>query len=288
MFSFRNTQPTPVAPKVKLTTPIGALLDKASYGTIGLIIATIIISSAFYYYATESAQDISNIPVGWWDSIYFSIITFSSLGYGDIHPIGSGKFLASTEVILGLITIAVFVGKIASERQATLLLLLYTSEQQRRITDFEKEAQRFCATIESALENHDNEKLLSIRNNLYSFISGIYKYLNYQSIVAGLADYGNDNALRGLYQELLNLQNYASEVVRTYKIEQKTQNKFEQIVRRLSAIGFVMRSYHQDDNKASDTLNKLQEIANNIHKWKESDKKNIHDFKYRSNTTPEL
>jgi hypothetical protein len=41
---------------------------------------------------------------GWIDYPYFSIITMTSLGYGDIHPVGSlGKILASLEIVLGLL-----------------------------------------------------------------------------------------------------------------------------------------------------------------------------------------
>lgn len=40
----------------------------------------------------------------WFDYIYFSIVTFTSLGYGDIHPVGLwGKLIACTEITFGLI-----------------------------------------------------------------------------------------------------------------------------------------------------------------------------------------
>ena len=43
------------------------------------------------------------------DSIYFSIITFTTLGYGDITPQGFSRFLASTEALIGSFTLALFV-----------------------------------------------------------------------------------------------------------------------------------------------------------------------------------
>ena len=43
------------------------------------------------------------------DAIYFSIVTFTTLGYGDIAPHGFSRFLASTEALLGSFTIALFV-----------------------------------------------------------------------------------------------------------------------------------------------------------------------------------
>lgn len=39
------------------------------------------------------------------DYVYFSAITYSSLGFGDIYPIGGIRFVASVEVLNGLVMI---------------------------------------------------------------------------------------------------------------------------------------------------------------------------------------
>ncbi len=43
---------------------------------------------------------------GFSDIIYFSFVTYSSLGYGDIRPVGSIRFVAAMEVLTGLVMIA--------------------------------------------------------------------------------------------------------------------------------------------------------------------------------------
>jgi len=44
------------------------------------------------------------------DSLYFSIVTFATLGLGDVHPIGTlGRFLAASEGLVGAFLTAVFV-----------------------------------------------------------------------------------------------------------------------------------------------------------------------------------
>lgn len=37
------------------------------------------------------------------DYLYFSIVTWTTLGYGDLSPIGLGRFLASTEALFGYV-----------------------------------------------------------------------------------------------------------------------------------------------------------------------------------------
>ncbi|MCV2885287.1 ion channel [Aestuariibacter sp. AA17] len=42
-------------------------------------------------------------------SLYYSVVTFTTLGYGDITPVGLTRFIAVTEAFLGSFTIALFV-----------------------------------------------------------------------------------------------------------------------------------------------------------------------------------
>jgi hypothetical protein len=51
-----------------------------------------------------------NLPFNhWFDSIYFSVITSSSIGYGDYHPVTTiGKFLVTSQALLFLFFIVLF------------------------------------------------------------------------------------------------------------------------------------------------------------------------------------
>lgn len=49
------------------------------------------------------------------DSFYFSVMTATSTGYGDIVPLGFSKMLAMVECTTALLIFAVFVGKLVSE-----------------------------------------------------------------------------------------------------------------------------------------------------------------------------
>jgi hypothetical protein len=41
--------------------------------------------------------------------LYYSFVTFTTLGYGDIHPVGYSKIIASAEAFTGAFFIALFV-----------------------------------------------------------------------------------------------------------------------------------------------------------------------------------
>ncbi|PUZ92369.1 potassium transporter Kef, partial [Vibrio vulnificus] len=43
------------------------------------------------------------------NAVYFSVVTFTTLGYGDISPVGLARFIAALEAFLGSFTMALFV-----------------------------------------------------------------------------------------------------------------------------------------------------------------------------------
>jgi len=62
------------------------------------------------------------------DSLYFSVVALTSLGFGDIRPLGLSRLLAGTEVIIGLSFFGIMVAKISSVRQDYILRRMYYSE----------------------------------------------------------------------------------------------------------------------------------------------------------------
>ena len=45
-------------------------------------------------------------PTDFADTLYFSLITYTSLGYGDVVPLGNASLLAGLEALVGLVLIA--------------------------------------------------------------------------------------------------------------------------------------------------------------------------------------
>ncbi|ASJ08694.1 potassium transporter Kef [Thermococcus siculi] len=59
------------------------------------------------YLLTESVEGLSS-SMGVLDYEYFSIVTATTLGYGDYHPVGVGRAIASVEALFGMFMWAVF------------------------------------------------------------------------------------------------------------------------------------------------------------------------------------
>ena len=91
---------------------------------------------AIGYWALSNDQALKNgliLPsddgnqVSIFDALYFSVVTETTLGYGDIRPTGFSRVLASSQVLLGLILAGVIVTKITSMQGRDLRLIAYNS-----------------------------------------------------------------------------------------------------------------------------------------------------------------
>ena len=74
---------------------------------------------------------LNGIPNG----IYFSVVTVSSLGYGDMHPMGFSKVLICMEVLMGLALIGIMIAKVTSRRLSYHVSRLFSFDAQKRLED---------------------------------------------------------------------------------------------------------------------------------------------------------
>lgn len=110
-------------PKMSMQRVLSKLVDSfCGYGedplrvvlfSIFLILAC---ASAYFFLDTTSANPIYADMTGWkfylfefLNAVYFSVVTFTTLGYGDISPVGMARFIAALEAFLGSFTMALFV-----------------------------------------------------------------------------------------------------------------------------------------------------------------------------------
>ncbi|WP_047045495.1 ion channel [Vibrio mexicanus] len=71
---------------------------------------------AYFILDTTAANPIYADVTGWkfyalefMNALYFSVVTFTTLGYGDISPVGVARFIAAFEAFFGSFTMALFV-----------------------------------------------------------------------------------------------------------------------------------------------------------------------------------
>jgi hypothetical protein len=81
-------------------------------GVFGALIAHVaqiwLFGIAYYWMGTDEKLGMltGNTNGSLMDNVYFSFTTYTSLGFGDIEPIGDLRFLAGLEALTGLVLIA--------------------------------------------------------------------------------------------------------------------------------------------------------------------------------------
>jgi hypothetical protein len=182
---------------------LGWLIDRATYTDLVVFGCAAIVVSSLYFWLAPDGQGMD--PKGgktFLDALYLSIVTFTTLGYGDVVPIGFGRLVAILVVGSGLFTTALVIGKMASERQFSLLLLLHTSDIQRRISGFRRE---LVATRESTEAAHAARNCVEVKKHVKSLnavVRSVSSYLSFNSFQAKIFEFGNFSSLMSLYDEL--------------------------------------------------------------------------------------
>jgi hypothetical protein len=122
------------------------------------------------------------------DALYFSVVTVSSLGYGDYRPVGLGRLLAALEVLGGLVIIALLVAKLASERTSTYTRLLYSSDSERRLKDFAQDIDDRSESLIQAHLDHNHDQRMKEVKRISLIVVNLTKYYEYQSEVGALGE----------------------------------------------------------------------------------------------------
>lgn len=115
--------------------------------------AVIFIFGLLYTYLTPCGHGIGQDKepiqdVGLLIGIYFSVVTITSLGYGNMHPMGYSMALASLEVIIGLGLIGIMIAKVTSHRLSYHVSRLFSSDAQKRLENIAEKFERTRGAIE--------------------------------------------------------------------------------------------------------------------------------------------
>lgn len=122
-----------------------------------------------YLVHTKSGEPVNN----YLDSIYFSSITATTTGFGDITPRGIFKLLSIIEVILGLLVLAFVTYKLVSLKQNVMLEEMYEITFTERVNRIRSSLLFFRQTIHNLLHKIEDEtiKQRDIKNFYLSLAS---------------------------------------------------------------------------------------------------------------------
>jgi hypothetical protein len=113
------------------------------------------VSETDYLYTQEGAKvnDITN-------AVYYSFITATSTGYGDIVPRGMIiRTMAISEVIIGLLMLALVTSKMVSIKQEKLLEQLFQLSFSEKMTRIVSSFNLFCNEIDNLLYSLESEEV---------------------------------------------------------------------------------------------------------------------------------
>lgn len=143
-------------------------LDRISFFQVFALWILIIFIFAFIYFLLAylpgnslrySSELIQANAEGFLNSLYFSFITATSLGYGDVAPIGISKFLSGLEVIFGLIVYGVLISKLVSVKQEVILEEVYDISYEEVIDRLRSGLYLFRADIDRIIEKIETDTI---------------------------------------------------------------------------------------------------------------------------------
>lgn len=153
-------------------------LDKLSFPAIMLVwITLVIIFGAAYYFFSDANTFLYYNPAhgpveGIFNHIYFSFITATTTGFGDIVPQGAFKAVAIVEVVLGFLLLAVVTSKFISLKQNIILEEIYEVSFHERINRLRSSLLIFRQNISRIISRiEENEIKKREINDLYTYVS---------------------------------------------------------------------------------------------------------------------
>lgn len=239
--------------KPYMPNKLGRALERASYRDIAIVSTAVLIASTIYFasaprghgFAQSQSQTSSFL-----DAAYFSVVTLTSLGYGDYAPEGLGRLVACGLVLFGLAAVAFFIGKLASERSQATLFLLHTSDRDRRLRGFAAAISSEREKLASSLSRSQMDEISRHVHDLTGILGGISNYVAFHGHHSSLGDYGNAPALYRMLLELRMLSGLVLDAMLLPATDLDLQKRLDAVVSRI--VGLVRLVIAMQSNRVLD------------------------------------
>ncbi len=160
-------------------------LDRLTFFHILLLWTSVVVGfGLIYYFFTDNFSFLFYNPMketvkGILDYIYFSFITATSTGYGDILPFGYFKIITIFEVIFGLLLLAFVTSKLVSIKQDIILSEIYEISFNEKINRLRSSLLVFRQNLSRIIDKiEDNSIKKRDVNDIYIYISSLEDTLN--------------------------------------------------------------------------------------------------------------
>ena len=157
--------------KHKLASPVEKLiifLDRISFAQVFLLwIVIILVFAAIYFFLSiypahalgYKGNAISRDFPGLFNAIYYSFITITTTGYGDVSPNGLTKLFAILEVVSGVILTGVLISKLIGVKQERILEEVYDISYEEIIDRLRSGLYLFRSDVNRILEKVESETI---------------------------------------------------------------------------------------------------------------------------------
>jgi hypothetical protein len=142
---FINSSAAPPKPPTKWDIFVEVFLK---IWTLALLYGVITITAGFLFYVgsrhawgiqptfTDCNHPATQKQVSFLDCLHFSVVTITTLGYGDYRPESFGRLVSAVEVLAGIILMGIFVARLVSHHQDRLIKRLVRGQLNTEIQDF--------------------------------------------------------------------------------------------------------------------------------------------------------
>lgn len=194
---------------------------------------------------------LDDAPADFLESLYYSVVTITTLGYGDFTPLGVSRFLSSLEALAGVIFAGYSISQILSVKQDASIEYMLKSQIIQNYSGLLGDLRDAKASIKDA---HALNKIaikadistlnLSYASPLYSplislqKINGYTKHIEQMQMVDEVEDYLNRAAvyIEELSSEVKKYINYVNETNKNWKTKE-TLDFLSEIIKSLE--GFL-------------------------------------------------
>lgn len=179
--------------------------DKLTFPKILLLWSSIILLFGVGYYSLGNNYDhlmyieggvVNTIS----DCIYFSFITATTTGYGDIIPVGSFRSIAIFEVVIGMILLAIVTSRLVSIKQNVILDQIYSISLSDNVNRLRLSLSLFMQNISNFILDVQDKKISAKAIQELDF-----NFLQYEDVIKNIGSIAGFDERNETFKKSLNL-----------------------------------------------------------------------------------